>query len=269
MQISNATANIDFNHTGASVDATPASNLIHFHLTKGFSTTPGGKKDAFTMKGSVSAQTTAAELQTWRFAFIQVMELREFRIVYIGRTPGDGQTTIQTSTNFLLDSGPQLNPWTSLVPAKLTSGSKIEAEFGDHPSSRAANSRANRLTNAALFLYKFSDNRTAVTTFVAEDPQGNRQFLAHIIWIINYEFRFRWQNNSPVKLENSSRFLIGNSQVGAPTDAAVASLVNNPTTPFYNPEAKSSVLRALRGGPPGRVDVDFRTDKSVPPNFFS
>lgn len=269
MQIDASTANIKFSVDGAKPDATPAGNVIHFHLSKGFSTVPGAKTDAFTMKGSVNAQTTIAELETWHFAFIQVMELREYRIVYIGRTPGDGQTTIQASTGFLLDSGPSIQPWTSLVPAILTPASKIEADFGDHPSSKAANSFTNQLTNAALFLYKFTDNRTAVSTFAAEDPQGNRQFLANIHWIVNYEFRFKWRNGSPVKLGNDSTFLFGNSQLGTPADATVAGLVKQPKQPFYNQQAKSTILNALRRGPPGRVDEDFRSDQTAPPDFFT
>lgn len=269
MQIDANSARIDFSHDGAKADATPAGDVIHFHLTKGFSTAPGATADAFTMKGSVKAQTSIAELETWHFGFIQVMELRQYRIVYVGRTPGDGQTTIEASTGFLLDSGPSIQPWTSLVPALLTPASKIEADFGDHPSSKAANSFTNRLTNAALFLYKFSDNRTAVSTFVAEDPQGARQFLANILWVVNYEFRFKWRNGSPVKLENSSKFLIGNSNLGASPDASVSGLTKQPKPPFYNQKAKGEILNALRRGPPGRVDQDFRSDPTVPADFFT
>lgn len=269
MQIDANSASIKFNHQGAKVDATPVGNRIHTHLTKGFSTAPQGKSDAFTIKGSVNAQTTIAELETWHFGFIQVMELRNYQLVYIGRTPGDGQTTIQTKTGFLLDSGPSIQPWTTLVPAMLTPASIIEADFGDHPSSSARNNFTNALTNAALFLYKFSDHRTAVTTFVAEDPQGNRQFLANILWVLNYEFRFKWRNGSPVKLENSSKFLIGNSNLGAPSDSTVSALTKQPKSPFYNQQAHGNLLNALRRGPPGRVDEDFRKDPTVPPDFFS
>lgn len=269
MQLDASSAKIEFSHDGAKPDATPAGNVIHFHLTKGFSTTPGAKSDAFSMRGSVNAQTTIAELETWHFGFIQVMELRQYHIVYIGRTPGDGQTTIQASTGFLLDSGPSIQPWTSLVPAILTPASKIEADFGDHPSSKAANNITNQLTNAALFLYKFSDNRTAFSTFVAEDPQGNRQFLAHIFWFVNYEFLFKWRNGSPVKLENSSKLLVSNSKLGAPSDPTVSALTKQPKPPFYNQQAKSEILNALRRGPPGRVDEDFRSDPTVPSDFFT
>lgn len=269
MQLDANSAKIEFNDDGAKVDATPAGNVIHFHLTKGFSTTPGGKTNALFIKGSVNAQTTIAELETWHFGFIQLMELNEYRIVYIGRTPGDGQTTIRTSTGFLLDSGPSIKPWTSLVPAILTPASKIEADFGDHPSSKAANNITNQLTNAALFLYKFTDHRTVVSTFVAEDPQGNRQFLAHMIWIVNYDFRFKWRDGSPVKLENSSRFFNGISNLGLPADATVSALIKQPKPPFYNQHAHSEVLKAVRRGPPGRVDEDFRSDPTVPSDFFT
>jgi hypothetical protein len=185
MQILPTSARIFLNRTGAMPAAKAANNSMFFHLTKGFDTNPKVMKDAISFVGNLEAITNKKEFEGFRFGFIQLMQLVEYRVVYLGRTPGDGQVTLQVATNLLLDSKPSIQPFTSidnsqLIDVPFQQAKQITTNFGDHPSSNVGLGMTNFRTRADMFLFRFLDNRLAVTALVAEDPQGKRQILAHL-----------------------------------------------------------------------------------------
>ena len=272
MQILPTTARIDLNRTGAVIAAKAANNSMFFHLTKGFDTNPKNMKNAIFFDGSLEAITNEDEFEDWRFGFIQLMQLVEYKVIYLGRTPGDGQVTIQVSTNLLLDSKPSIQPWTSidngqLIDVPFQQAKRITADFGDHPSSKVGLGATNLRTRANMFLFRFLDNRVAVTALVAEDPQGNRQILAHLTWILRYEFEMKWRKNAPVISKNSSNLSAGNSKLGPPSGSA-ASKITQGAPPHYNAEVQTRIVQVISNVSPGRKDEDFPSVSNRPVDFF-
>lgn len=238
MQILPTTARIFLNRAGAATAAKATKSSMFFHLTKGFDTNPNNMKDAISFEGNLEAITSKKEFEDWRFGFIQLMQLIEYQVVYLGRTPGDGQVTIQVSTNLLLDSKPSIQPWTSidngqLIDVPFQQAKQVTAHFGDHPSSKVGLHATNLRTRANMFLFRFLDHRLAVTALVAEDPQGNRQILAHMTWLLKYNVEVVWRKGLPIVTRNSSALTAPNSKLGPPTGAA-ANKITQGVPPHYN-----------------------------------
>ena len=98
MQILPTSANISFRKKGAVLATKIEATRIHFHLTKGFHPNEDLRKHAIFFDGSVDAITTKAEFASWRFGFIQLMELVNYKVEYYGRTPGDGKVMCMMRT---------------------------------------------------------------------------------------------------------------------------------------------------------------------------
>jgi len=272
MQILPTSASIFLNRTAATPAAKAASGSMFFHLTKGFDTNPNIMKDAISFEGNLEAITNKKEFEDFRFGFIQLMQLVEYQVVYLGRTPGDGQVTIQVSTNLLLDSKPSIQPFTSidtsqLIDVPFQQAKRITTNFGDHPSSKVGLGTTNLRTRANMFLFRFLDNRLAVTALVAQDPQGKRQILAHLTWILRYEFEVVWRKSSPVVSGNRSNLAASSSKLGPPTGAA-SSQITQGAPPNYNAEVQARIFKVVANVAPGRKDEDFPSAKGRPPDFF-
>jgi len=272
MQILQTSARIFLDRKGASPAAKATKGAMFFHLTKGFDTNPKNMKDAISFVGNVEAITNKKEFEDFRFGFIQLMQLVEYQVIYLGRTPGDGQVTIQVSTNLLLDSKPSIQPFTSidngqLIDVPFQQAKRITANFGDHPSSKVKLDLTNLRTAANMFLFRFLDHRLAVTALVAEDPQGKRQILAHMTWLLKYRVEVVWRKGAPVVTQNSSALTAPNSQLGPPTGAA-ASKITQGAPPHYNAEVQARIDKVVANISPGRKDEDFPSASGRPPDFF-
>lgn len=268
MQIDANSASITIGTSGLKHAASVVGNAVWFHLNKGFQPGKGPTGPAMNFSAKVNVQSNAAEAANWRFAFIQVMKLEEFEAVYVGKTPGDGESVLRVKSSFLLDSEASVSPWTSKSKGTFVSSGRMEAAFGDHPSSKAGMNMVNRLTNSVLFLRRFVDRRSAFTAFVAEDPGGNRQVLATIMWLLNYQYTLKWNGSKVVVDQDMCQYFRGNSKPGLFGDAPAKTVINNPKPPLYNPHTQGLLRQALLSGPPKREDVDYRQEPKVPADFI-
>jgi len=272
MQILLTTANIRMDRAQAKPAVTVSGDSVFLHLTKGFSTNQKAMRNAISFAGSLEAITSAREFQTWRFGFIQLMQLVEYKAVYLGRTPGDGQVTIEVSTELLLDTKAAIRPWTSVnngqfIEVPFQQAGRITASFGDHPSSKCSQFMTNLRTRVNSFLYQFVDNRVVVTALVAEDPLGNREILAHLTWILKYEIEVVWRKGAPVVSRNSSSLVASQSKLGPPVGTS-ATTITQGSPPHYNAEVQTRTFKAVGGFAPGRTDEDFPSVRPLRSDFF-
>ena len=272
MQILPTTANINMDRAEAKPAVSVSGSSVFLHLTKGFNTIQKAMGNAISFAGNVEAITSTREIQSWRFGFIQLMQLVDYKAVYLGRTPGDGQVTVGVSTDFLVDSKAAIQPWTSVnngqfVEVPFQQSGRITADFGDHPSSKCSQFITNLSTRANGFLYQFVDNRVVVTALVAEDPQGHREILAHLTWILTYEIEVVWRKDAPVVSKNSSRLVASQSKLGPPAGAA-ATTITRGLPPHYNAEVQTRVFKAVGGFAPGRRDEPFPSVKPLRSDFY-
>lgn len=253
------------------------SSHVVAHLTKGFSV--DGDTEAFlpavSINGTVQVSFgSRAELDRFKFGFIQIHRINRLDMFYAGKTVSDGAITIQVAEppalakKLCLDSEPEFSPWTHNTDFFVTEG-KVANFSVDHPASKAGFERGNRRTERKNFLFHLIDSRDLWTVFTALDPDGKFQHLAHVHWKVDYNFMFRWRDGRPQVMQDSSSMPKPDAvALGAPTDAELQPLLATPAPPHANELTRRGITLAVGGSPPNRTDL-VRRFANVPPDFFA
>lgn len=241
-------------------------NIVVCHLTGGFRG-PNDIDPAFNALGEVSVSGSDAELRGFAFGFIQFQKLRNVSFTYSGGIVMPERVLISASAppaltqNPALDSRAAFSPFTSADPPILKPG-KASNLMGDHPAAKAPASLTHRSSGRTDMLQSITDSREFWTAFVARNPAGVIQYLAHFHWELAYGFTLDWELSDlgGMRLKTA---LSGSSvkfdppAAGPPRAPEIAGMLANPRPPQANDLMLAAVRAAVLGGPPNRQDLDF------------
>lgn len=257
------------------------------HLTNGANTTTPGAKfnPAYTITGSVDVLLDDAnDRNGWSFSFIQFANLMVRSTLYGGRTVSEGSIFDNFAvapafpTNPSLDSTKGNEPFMGLLASPETTVSTgppirmtIERKTGDHPHSQQALVNGNLTSGVNNFLWNMRLDLGLTTCFVAKDPKGTLQYLAHLTLHCIYDAKFSWQGNKCTGgVVGNPRLDVGPMTQGKPTDKTLQTLLANPKGPLYNDlcdAANKKVLTLQTSTPPIHNESATR-DPSIPANFY-
>jgi hypothetical protein len=254
------------------------------HLTKGFSPAgvaaaiaTGNSKLAFS--GQAWTATADFKLDTadkteigkFEFGFIQTAFSGLFNLQYAGAKRLTGGIVISPTiqNNTFLDSEVGFTPWTK-PPADRQSGAgaDIQCPTGDHPSVRVAPTLDNLRTKIPNFLFALH-HTTHFTTILSkfEKATFKVEAIAHFEWTLRYAFELKWRGGKPFVAANRSTLTFSAVKPGEPGDPDVKKIFRERSGQFYNTVVPASLVSAVTGKPPLRVD-EPEWHLNVPANFF-
>jgi hypothetical protein len=242
---------------------------------------------AFTATGEVEVSAAPGELNTWDFGFIQFQRLNAFTLMYGGMTADEGGIIVNAEKAMTplvcLDSkaagtdstGKPTGhpPWTNAkTKGTLTfdaAAGKAKIETGDHPQHRVGTMLINKRTARDNFLFKLIDDRDYWTVFVARNPAGLMQHLAHFHWKLKYVYTFKWRKGEPKGAKDPTSVLtFDKPQPGPPTEPAIQGLLKNPAAPMANPVMMNGLQKAVEESSQHRIDTSVNERFGVFPKDF-
>jgi hypothetical protein len=224
----------------------------NFNVSKSNDITAG---HAWTADAEVGVSGPQSEINTWEFGFMQFQKLNALNFFYAGLRAEYGGIAVNAHLPpamiqaVCLDSDNAFSPWTNAN----TKGSavfdpksgKVKVSTGDHPMHRVATMLGNNRTGEDNFLFQAIDDRDFWTVFVARDPAGNMQHLAHFRWKLRYEFTFKWRKGVPAGTFVGKPPTFDTPVAGAPTEPLIQKLLKNPAQPQANSLMKQAILQAV------------------------
>jgi hypothetical protein len=289
MKITAGSGSINVNSSSVSPTPYIAKANVICHLTQGFNpaVTPGNYNQAWDAPGSFRIVVGPNDdLTQWSFGYVQFQKMNDTTLIYGGFDPSFGGITVNISAapamtqKVALDSGPHNHPWTKLRVSTPQTGTPaprfqislglVTTTTGDHPTIAAGRFLPNNITGVPNFLFRVIDEREFWTVLAAMDSGGNMQYAAYFHWKIRYDMKFKWRSNAndPILTSSTSITKFDSPVQGAPQDAALQTLLKNPTTPYANDLMTAAITTALNSTSlPNRLDTP-RRDASIPGDFF-
>ncbi len=234
------------------------SSPIVCNLTRGY-TDPNNIVVAFNATGQVKVTAPPAELQAWKFGFIQFQKIKALTLNYGGGFVSNDSIGLFVNQppalpqSLALDSRAASTPFTSSDPFFMDQG-KVTNAMGDHPALRAPASLTNLHSGRVNNLSSLTDHREFWTVFTAKDPAGKLQYLAHFHWELKYDFLFEMADVLKLKF-SQSKIDFGTPRLGPPTESELAGLLANPVPPQANDLMLAALRAAVLGGLPNRMDL--------------
>lgn len=244
------------------------------NLTENFDADETKAGHAFTATGEVGVSGPVSEINTWNFGFMQFQKMNSLNFFYAGRREQDGGIAVNAHLPpamiqlVCLDSRNDFSPWThGKTKGDLTfdpKTGKVKVNSGDHPMHRVATMLGNDKTGEDNFLFQLIDDREFWTVFVARDPKGTMQHLAHFHWQTRFVYTFKWRKAVPIGTKDTTRskLVFDKPLPGAPAEPSIQKLLKNPAQPQANSLMKQAVPQAV-----GKPNTANRTDTSVNERF--
>lgn len=261
-----ASAKITQTTGGARPNLFSDGRIVVCHLTKGF-LGPNNLSPAFNALGEVGVTGPDVEVRAFTFGFIQFQKLRNVSLTYSGGQVMPERIFVNASSppalrqNPALDSRNAFTPFTSADPAILRAG-KATNVMGDHPAAKALAALTHRNSGRVDMLLSIRDSREFFTAFVARNPAGVIQYLAHFRWELVYDFTLEWELSDLGGMR--LKLVLSNSSInfdppvaGTPRAPEIQGLLPSPRPPHANDLMDDAVKAAVLGGPPNRQDIDF------------
>jgi hypothetical protein len=249
----------------------------NFSVSKSNDITAG---HAWTATAEVGVTGPAAEVNTWDFGFMQFQRLNALNFFYAGLRSEYGGIAVNAHLQpamiqaVCLDSDNAFSPWTH-ADTKGTktfnaATGKVKVKTGDHPMHRVATMLGNDKTGEDNFLFQLIDDRDFWTVFVARDPAGTLQHLAHFHWHLRYEFTFKWRKAVPLATRaGRAELKFDAPAAGAPSEPSIQKLLKSPAQPQANSLMRQAILQAVaKPNTPNRKDTSVNERFGVIPKDF-
>lgn len=288
-----SSAQITLNSGGAksAVTATSDGRKLVCNLTKGFNPADSlHNGSAFEATGRVDVlvddekDITSIERGAMRFAFIQIAKVHFAGLFWAGRKSSEGSVGMVVSQppawpqNQLisLDSESAISPFITPTKPNLSEQQQMgktllaitDIKMEDHPVFGGPLKMKNTKMVTDNFLFHLKEHVEYFTVLVARDNKGATTLLAHFRWDNDYDARVRWVGGNPVARQ-AGTITFDPPVQGAPTDAAISSLVANPAPPFANDLHKAADKSAVTGNNPGNFSLNPKWFLNVPSDFWT
>jgi hypothetical protein len=217
---------------------------------------PAASEHGIRVKGDVKFLLDPGDtLADWKLGFVQIVRMTAFRVRYTGRIFSEGSIVVDLfvpgglSSNTLLDCWDDTTiPWAMFVPNKATEfhGSLAHSRTQDNPNQAVPavmeNQRTSKVKN---FLHDFNWKCEFWTILAAKSPANSLQFLGHMHWQFVHQVDFFWRLGGPQPSVRSTFRILDKFVAGAPQDASLQSILNNPVGPIANDIFKKAINSAF------------------------
>lgn len=268
--VDDTSVNMTWHASGAKAAVHAGTQFAIVHCSAGANlsagnSTPAGKintKEAIKVKGTVFVEATGNEfdLGDHEFGMVQVTELQDLQLLYVGRLNSDGSTLLNVRAGFTKNPSLDVDPddgetvdehifnIVGLETKRVTqprTGFELTVTFGDHPNNAVPWRFDNTLTHSTNFLARIRRAQHFVVYFVTRaSSTATPRILGRLGWAVTWDFDVNWTTATmrPRLSATRSELFPGTFKLGPPPAGDNwAQIAVNRTGPATNAQDSAAV----------------------------